>query len=61
MRHLSHRRRINNMGKIYSKVEAAKKPRKKRDEHNRYRNVIKNFRVTLLAPSDFSHSSAHRF
>ena len=34
------------MGKIYSKVEAAKKPRKKRDEHNRYRNVIKNFRLT---------------
>lgn len=34
------------MGKIYSKVEAAKKARKKRDEHNRYRNMIKNFRVT---------------
>lgn len=35
------------MGKYYGKVEVkTKKPKKKKNEHNRYRNVIKNFRVT---------------
>ena len=35
------------MGKYYGNVEVkTKKPKKKKNEHNRYRNVIKNFRVT---------------
>ena len=34
------------MGKIYGKVNVPRKPKKKKNEHNRYRNVIKNFRVT---------------
>ena len=34
------------MGKIYGKVDGPKKPKKKKNEHNRFRNVIKNFRVT---------------
>ena len=34
------------MGKIYGKVNGPRKPKKKKNEHNRYRNVIKNFRVT---------------
>jgi len=35
------------MGRIYGKVEVTtKKKKKKKNEHNRYRNVIKNFRVT---------------
>ena len=36
------------MGKIYGKVEVEKKPRKKRDEHNRVRHLNKNFHVTEL-------------
>ena len=35
------------MGKIYGKINAIeKKPKKKKNEHNRRRNVIKNFRVS---------------
>ena len=35
------------MGKIYGKVEVkTKNLKKKKNEHNRYRHVIKNFRVT---------------
>ena len=34
------------MGKIYGKVEVKKKPKKKKNEHNRHRDVILNFRVS---------------
>ena len=35
------------MGKIYGKVEVKnRKPKKKKNEHNRLRNVIVNFRVS---------------
>ena len=36
------------MGKYYGKVEVkVKKPRKKRDEHNRVRHMNQNFHVTV--------------
>ena len=35
------------MGKIYGKTKATKpKPKKKKNEHNRIRNTIQNFRVS---------------
>ena len=34
------------MGKIYGKTKVTPKPKKKKNEHNRLRNVIVNFRVS---------------
>ena len=34
------------MGKIYGKVNGPRKPKKKKNEHNRLRDIIVNFRVS---------------
>ena len=40
------------MGKIYGKTKVTPKPKKKKNEHNRLRDIIVNFRVSPKEKSD---------